>query len=177
MYGENTTAAETLFTADAIAFYVWVLGVAITGIWKKGDAGDWIKLSFMLLGYVIFAMVIAIIVMYWFGSNGMIALAVIFLSYRITKAYIDFKKWWRRINMNDVVMKSEQHEYNVKSLLLQKGCNEMADKRKKRTKCLKFGGYIFMPDAKDDYDGLREYSTNLGQGTLTVMLQSELDIS
>jgi len=44
----------------------------------------------------------------------------------------------------------------------------MVDRGEKQTKGLKFVGYIFMPDAKDDYDGLREYSTNL-------VLQRHLD--
>ena len=91
MNAENTVITETLLAADAIAFYIWVLGVAITGIWKKADTGDWVKLSFELLGYIILAMAIAFIVVHWFGPNGVVALAVIFLAYHIVRVYLNIR--------------------------------------------------------------------------------------
>jgi len=89
---ENTATIETLLSADVIAFYIWVLGVAIASIWNKTETNDWLKLGFKMLGYIILAASIAIAIWCWVGPNGVIALAVIFLAYPITKAYMNLKK-------------------------------------------------------------------------------------
>ncbi len=165
--GTEDTVVGEFFSAEVISFYIWVLGVAITFGWKT-ETEDWVKMGLEMIGHIIFAMVIAIAIWCWVGPNGVIALAVIFVAGHIIKVYQNFKKWWQSININNVATKPELHEYIFESLQLNKGDNEMVDRKEKRTKGLKFVGYIFMPDERDDYDGLREYSTNLGQGTLTV---------
>jgi len=91
-----------LLSVEVIAFYVWVLGVAIAGIWKKLDTHhDWFKGSLVMLGDIFLAMVVAIAIWCWVGPKGIIALASFFAAYHIVSAYQNLKKWWKSNNINN----------------------------------------------------------------------------
>jgi len=90
--GTEDTVAVELFSVEAIAFYVWVLGVAIVGTWKYAGTVDSLKLAFMMLGYIILAIVVAIAIGCWVGTSGVIALAAIFVVYQIVRGYLRLKE-------------------------------------------------------------------------------------
>jgi len=42
----------------------------------------------------------------------------------------------------------------------------------KEKRCIKFEGYIYLPDKDDDYKGIRNYVANQGMGRLTIFDES-----
>ena len=107
MSTDDTTTIETIFSVQAIAFYVWVLGVAITATWKTAETDGWIKVAFKMVGYIIFAIVVAIAVVCWFGPNGVVALAVVFVVTCIVRIFQKFRKLFGRTNTNNRMTKTE----------------------------------------------------------------------
>jgi len=101
MNTEETLTIKMLLSPDVIAFYVWVLGIAIAGIWKKADTHDWFKGSLEMIGHIFLAMVVAIPIWCWVGPYGIIALAAFFVAYHIVRAYQNLKKWWNGNNVNN----------------------------------------------------------------------------
>ena len=96
MNTDQTLTIKMLLSAEVIAFYVWVLGIAIAGIWKKLDTHhDWFKLSLEMICYIILAMAVTIPIWCWVGPYGIIALAAFFVASHIVRAYQNLKKWWR----------------------------------------------------------------------------------
>jgi hypothetical protein len=90
--GTEETVTVDLFSAEFIAFYVWVFGVAIVGTWKEAGTVGSLELAFMMLGNIILAMVVAIAIWYWVGASGVIALAAIFVVCFIRSVYLLIKK-------------------------------------------------------------------------------------
>ena len=89
--GEETVTVE-LFSTQVIAFYIWVLGVAIVGTWKYAGTVDSLNLAFMMLGNIILAMIVATAFCCLVGWNGTIVLAIIFVVYFICGVYLRIKK-------------------------------------------------------------------------------------
>lgn len=175
--GTEDTVVVELFSVETIAFYVWVLGVATACIWKEIETVDWFKLSFKFFGYMILAMVIAITIANWFGLRSFIVLAVIFVTHYIVRAYRNIRYWLRSNNNDNEIMRPSRQKDMFESLSLQRRYMEMNEEKKQRLRGLKFAGYIFMPDENCDFDDLREFSTNLGQGTLTIFDESGKNMS
>jgi hypothetical protein len=94
MSGDDIVGIDALVSGEAIAFYVWVLGVAIAVTWNT-KVTSWLGQALEMILSMIIAAAVAIAILCWVGPNALIAVVIMFVVYQIVRAYLKCRKWWR----------------------------------------------------------------------------------